>query len=602
VGGRIAGRYDLEVELARGGMGVVYRGRDRNLGQLVAIKVMLPDARTDSELVKRFKREALAMGRVEHPNLVRVRDAGVDFGRPYLVMDLVEGETLRQALRRQRFAPREAAKLVRQLAEALHAVHEEGVLHRDVKPENVLLDSDRRPYLTDFGVGKLMDESRGTATGTILGSPAYISPEQANGEFEQLGPPSDVYGLGATFYTLLTGRAPFTGKSVVSILHKVLTEAPRPVRELAPDVPAELARICERCLAKSPRERYRTAAALATALGTRLEGPLSSERAAVAARSGEVDVVEGPVNRAGPPPVAILVGGLALVAGVIGGAWRAGRGTPPTESPPGASSAPTVQGSTIWAEVLPQPLHPQRAVALPGRAYVPVSLREGSLAGMRGGEQPSTADTFCRRAQVRIAAGETAGALEDVEQALALDAWHRDALSVAAGLHWELGQGEAALDVLGRLLNSGLPTFQRRAHLIERAYVRLHLGRLEEAEEDARQALHDDGSQARRALTVEGLAHQILGGVYLRRGAFSAAKSELERGLQSYPDHLEGAVELLYALAGLGEESGAEARQRLESLRASGRVGPASLDDLRGRLGEVGDAARKLDAAGLERP
>ncbi|MCA8922136.1 MAG: serine/threonine protein kinase, partial [Planctomycetes bacterium] len=264
------GRYLVESELARGGMGVVYKAKDPHLERYVALKVMQGDGfELDPTDEVRFVREAKATAKMRHPNIVSVLDTGTDHGFPYLVMDLVQGESLGERIKRSGpLDPPEAARLAAAVARALDYSHQQGVLHRDVKPSNILLEAAQgTPLLTDFGLARNAQEdgSQLTGVGQAVGTPSYMAPEQATGERELLGPATDVYGLGATLYHMLAGHPPFRG-GTISVMHAVVAESPKPLRELRESVPRELDAICMRCLAKDPASRFQSAGELAAAL------------------------------------------------------------------------------------------------------------------------------------------------------------------------------------------------------------------------------------------------------------------------------------------------------------------------------------------------
>jgi serine/threonine-protein kinase len=273
----LAGRYDVDRELGAGGMGQVFLGRDVALDRLVAIKVITPELASSPASRERFLREARTVAKLRHPNIVAVYAAGEVDGLLYFVMEYVRGESLRQTLEREgRFQgdrARRAVALLADLARALGYAHAQDVVHRDVKPENVLLDADSgRPMLTDFGLARAFSsnsagdgDSAVTRTGMIVGSPRYMSPEQAVGERELDGR-SDVYSLGLVGYELFAGAAPFSGSSPMAVLSKHLMEAPVPLAERAPDVPASVAHAIDHALAKQPAERWPTAESFAEAL------------------------------------------------------------------------------------------------------------------------------------------------------------------------------------------------------------------------------------------------------------------------------------------------------------------------------------------------
>ncbi len=266
-------QYVLVRELGRGGMGVVHEGWDTVLKRRVAIKMILDPLRTDPDDLERFRREARAAARVPHPGIVQVFEVGEHEGRPYLVMELVEGESFDALLKRQSIPPRRVAEIVRGVALALDHAHRSQVVHRDVKPANVLLDRDGEPHLTDFGLAR--DEAvtaQLTNTGDVLGTPAYMAPEQARGVPGEQGPHTDVYALGGLLYRGLTGRPPFEAATPQGLLWKVMTQDPVPLSRVREGVHVDLETIALRCLAKEPGRRYPSAGAVAEDLRRFLEG------------------------------------------------------------------------------------------------------------------------------------------------------------------------------------------------------------------------------------------------------------------------------------------------------------------------------------------
>ncbi|MCZ7641051.1 MAG: serine/threonine-protein kinase [Verrucomicrobia bacterium] len=265
---RMFGDYELLEEIARGGMGVVYRARQRSLDRLVAVKMLLFGPHASADLIRRFKTEAVAAGGLHHPNIVAVHEVGLRDGRHYIVMDYVDGPNLAQLVKDRPPPSRQAALYLRTIAEAVHHAHEHGVLHRDLKPSNVLMDARDQPHVTDFGLARRLEtDSSLTVTGQVLGSPNFMPPEQVTGTAAKVGRRSDVYGLGATLYHLLTGRPPFQGESLQATLHQVLTAEPVSPRLLNPGVPRDLETLCLKCLEKESARRYATAQELADELG-----------------------------------------------------------------------------------------------------------------------------------------------------------------------------------------------------------------------------------------------------------------------------------------------------------------------------------------------
>src|SRR5581483_3073284 len=261
-------------ELGRGGQGFVYRAVDPALGRPVALKVLVEPASAGAEEGARFEREARAVAKLRHPGIVAVHGTGVHEGKPYIVLELVEGESLEAILAREgRLQPRRAAELVRKIALALEHAHEAGVLHRDIEPGNVLVDRAGEPRLTDFGLARQEAFSgKLTATGDVLGKPAFMAPEQAAGTPEKLDRRTDVYALGGLLCRTLAGRPPFEGANVRALLDAVSTKDPKPLREVAPHVHVDLETIALRCLAKERDGRYPTASAVAEELRRFLEG------------------------------------------------------------------------------------------------------------------------------------------------------------------------------------------------------------------------------------------------------------------------------------------------------------------------------------------
>jgi serine/threonine-protein kinase len=275
------GDYELRQELGRGGMGVVYRAWQASLGREVALKMILRGQLASQSDRDRFEAEAQAAARLDHPGIVPVYEVGEVNGRPYFSMKHVGGRTLAQRLAEGPLPSRDAARILAAVARAIHFAHMRGVLHRDLKPSNILLDEQGEPHVTDFGLAKQMtDGATVTKTGAVLGTPAYMAPEQAAGVRGQVGPRSDVYSLGVILYHMLTGRPPFQAASPAEMVMLVLEQDPVPPRMLNPKADRDLEMICLRCLQKPSDLRYASAAALADDL----EAYLNDE--SIAARSG----------------------------------------------------------------------------------------------------------------------------------------------------------------------------------------------------------------------------------------------------------------------------------------------------------------------------
>jgi eukaryotic-like serine/threonine-protein kinase len=258
------GPYELLAEVGRGGMGVVYKARQKQLDRIVAVKMILATHLASPEHIRRFQVEAWAAARLRHSNITQIHDVGQHNGQHYFTMEFIDGESLAERIARERLSIEMILRLLSAVARAVDHLHAQGVVHRDLKPSNILLDHDDQPYVTDFGLAKVfVPGSEATATGVIAGTPSYMAPEQATGRNSEVGPAADVYSLGAILYELLTGEPPFRHENPLDTLLDILGREPRYPRQLNPHVPHGLELICLKCLAKSPADRYPSAAALA---------------------------------------------------------------------------------------------------------------------------------------------------------------------------------------------------------------------------------------------------------------------------------------------------------------------------------------------------
>jgi eukaryotic-like serine/threonine-protein kinase len=273
------GDYELIDEVARGGMGVVYRARQVNLDRIVALKMILAGRLATSEDVERFRIEAEAAGRLQHPNVVGIFEVGDVEGQHYFSMEYIEGESLAQRLAHGPLPGRIAAKYVRTIANAVHYAHRQGILHRDLKPSNILIDAADEPHITDFGLAKRLGGGAAshTRSGAVMGTPSYMAPEQAQGRNREITPAVDIYSLGAILYESITGRPPFRAETPVDTISQLLENEPAPPTLLNANVDKDLETICLKCLQKDPRARYATAEDLALDLNRYLEGePISA--------------------------------------------------------------------------------------------------------------------------------------------------------------------------------------------------------------------------------------------------------------------------------------------------------------------------------------
>ncbi len=308
---RYFGDYELQKELGRGGMGVVYKARQISLNRPVALKMIKAGVLADEAELRRFQNEAEAVALLDHVGIVPVYDVGEHDGQKYFSMKLVEGGNLADQLPTYNANPRAAATLLAETAEAVHHAHMRGILHRDLKPANILIDAEGHPHVTDFGLAKLIESDvELTVSGAIMGTPSYMSPEQASGRRGTITTATDVYGLGAVLYALLAGKAPFVGDSLVDTLQAVKERPPQSPGSLNANVPRDLETICLKCLEKDPRRRYASAQALADDLRSWLDSrPIAARWV-------------GPVERAWlwckrKPAIAALAAAVVLAA--VGG-------------------------------------------------------------------------------------------------------------------------------------------------------------------------------------------------------------------------------------------------------------------------------------------
>jgi eukaryotic-like serine/threonine-protein kinase len=402
----IGDRYQLGRVIGRGGMATIHEAMDLRLERPVAVKLLRPEAAADADLADRFRREALAATVLRHPNIVACLDTGTDEGQPYLVMDLVEGEDLAARLKRGgRLAPGPAGRIALDVARALGVAHVRGIVHRDVKPGNILLTEDGRAMVTDFGIARLAADAEAAKPGTTLGSVHYFSPEQARGATTT--PASDIYGLGLVLYEALTGSRAFTGDTTDAIALARIGAAPPSPRATRPEVPAELDAVVRRALAPEPDDRYANGNAMAAALESAIQASDDTSPTTIVATpvvSGEP--APGPAHhaerpatarpRAGPgrratggrtsrsTPSGVAVALLALmgiVVGAIAVAALPGNAEPlPSDTPSQAViETPTPTPKPTQA---PSPTPKPTAKPTASRTEAPTALPEGQVADL----------------------------------------------------------------------------------------------------------------------------------------------------------------------------------------------------------------------------
>jgi tRNA A-37 threonylcarbamoyl transferase component Bud32 len=321
VGETIAERYELEEVVGQGGMSTVYKAHDSLLERNVALKVLHQEYNEDEDFVERFKREARSVAQLQHPNIVTVIDRGEEAGRQYIVFEFIDGENLKElVVRKGRLDLRDALEIALEVARGLAFAHDHGLVHRDVKPQNVLLNGDGRAKVTDFGIARSLDVDHGmTQTGTILGTSNYIAPEQASGQ--PVDAHTDVYSLGIVLYEMLTGELPFPGESFVAVAMKHMQEPAPNVLDVRGDVPLRVAELIDRALEKDPEQRFPTMDAFATEIEASLAELDRGEDGAVtmvvpAAQRLQKQRHRKPIS---PLPLLIgLLGALAIAAVIIG--------------------------------------------------------------------------------------------------------------------------------------------------------------------------------------------------------------------------------------------------------------------------------------------
>jgi serine/threonine protein kinase len=343
---QVFGDYELIHEIARGGMGVVWKARQRRLNRIVALKMIQEGRETNDDTVQRFLTEARAASNLDHPNIVAVYDANHVGNRHYFTMAYVDGKDLAAVVAAGGPLPiQDAAAVVRAVADAIAYAHSNAIIHRDLKPSNVLIDSAGRPRVTDFGLAKCLSEVAGlTVAGQVLGTPAFMAPEQALARNQEVGPPADIYALGGLLYFLLVGNVPFDGDSAAAVLHQVAYEPPTPPRQCRPEIPAELEAICLRCLAKEPANRYASAAEVAQALTPWCASSPSSTRAPASPDQLYDEAAPPPQQqqRSGGwlLPAVLMAASAAAVAALV---WYLKQPSKPTDSQVVVNPPPTHQ-------------------------------------------------------------------------------------------------------------------------------------------------------------------------------------------------------------------------------------------------------------------
>jgi tRNA A-37 threonylcarbamoyl transferase component Bud32 len=342
---RYMGDYELLEEIAQGGMGVVWKARQVKLDRTVAVKMVRGGALAGADDVQRFRAEAQAAANLKHPHIVGIHEVGEYEGQHYYSMDLIEGRPLSDLCHGTPMNAREAAELLQIVCDAVHFAHQRGILHRDLKPHNLMLDAEGKPHVLDFGLAKRIDDDQSlTMSGAVLGSPSYMAPEQAQGRNDRVGPHTDVYALGAILYQMLTGRAPFLANTAAETMMQVVQREPSAPSKFHHDIPFDLETICLKCLEKEPARRYATARELGEELARFLKGEPILAQPASAIRKAATWMRQHPGWLAGA--VALVVLGLSCAVFWLyqENAWlQAKQRNPALERAPGGQTRALLQ-------------------------------------------------------------------------------------------------------------------------------------------------------------------------------------------------------------------------------------------------------------------
>lgn len=359
VGDVVAGRYKIERQLGAGGMGAVFAATNTVTGKRVALKWMLPTASRNEELSERFVREAKAAARITHPNIVDIYDVGTDGDSQFLVMELLTGEPLSERLQRKRFDPTELVQTLLPALRGLAAAHRAGVIHRDLKPDNIFLCEDPdggppRPRVLDFGISKLASDTVNalTQTGMIMGTPFYMAPEQIHGA-KDADARSDIYATGVIMYEMLTGSVPFQAQTFPALLYAIVHDRPTPVGTLAPRVPVALIQIVERAMARKADERFDSMESLIAELEAYAATRHSSKPPVSAGRSSKNPAVTEVPSKGRGSTIALALGVVALLV-VLAASWQW------LMADPQADSAHHVAPAVLQAEPAPAEPPPEQ--------------------------------------------------------------------------------------------------------------------------------------------------------------------------------------------------------------------------------------------------
>ncbi|MGE0708088.1 MAG: tetratricopeptide repeat protein [Planctomycetota bacterium] len=531
------GRFEIRGRLGRGGMGLVFRAWDPRLGREVALKVVPPERAGGARALERLRREGEALANLNHPGIVRVHEVGSEEGYPFLVCELVHGaQELLNAFEPR--APQERVALLIEAARALGHAHAHGLVHRDVKPSNVLVDREGRVRVIDLGLVAGSGLERMTQSGAMVGTPNYMSPEQVAGKRDRQGPPTDVWALGVLLYRALTDAAPFEGDDLATLSGQILGTDPPPPSTLAPQVSPALDRVTLRALAKRPGERYPDGEAFARALEVALAHP-EQGFAPPRRRLGWALLGVGALCAAGA--------GLASLA--ARSPTPAPSSSPSSPSPAAALASPAASPSLAASSASPEP-SASSPTATPGPSDSPATAVTPALSPeLARAEQRMTAgrwvearellDAFLTRAPndvtalrmravVRHAQGDAMGGVEDVERALTLAPGEPQALRTRAELRFRLGDYRGALKDIDAVI-AACPDDRFARH--NRVSMLLSVQRTQDARDELAEIL--------RRFPQDAFAYYELGVLRSREGDARGALAAFDEGIARDPEHLE---------------------------------------------------------------